>query len=113
ERMSIYPTFIAVDIEHVHSGKALGAQRALQLLAEHVDPPRRWFTAGDSGQDYDMAKHLHEAGFEVTHLDVRLDGDVPDVPFEVIRERPSLDDGVAEDDLTARHIARLRAEHGI
>lgn len=110
DRMSIYPTFIAVDIEHVDSGKALGAQRALELLSEHVDPPQRWFTAGDSGQDYDMAEHLHAAGYDVTHLDVRLDGDVPDVPYAVIRERPSLDDGVAEDDLTARHIARLRAE---
>ena len=113
KRMSIYPTFIAVDIEHVDSGKALGAQRALELLAERLDPPRRWFTAGDSGQDYDMAEHLHAADYEVTHLDVRLDGEVPDVPYAVIRERPALDDGVAEDDLTARHIARLRAELGI
>jgi len=109
---TIYPTVISVDVEHVDSGKALGARRALELIAPRMGAPRRWFTAGDSGQDYDMAAYLHEQGFEVSHLDVRLAGDVPEVPFEVIREEPILEDGSAEDDITARHISRLRLEIG-
>jgi hypothetical protein len=92
--------------------KALGASRALELIAPRMHAPRRWFTAGDSGQDYDMATYLHEHGFEVSHLDVRLSGDVPDTPFDVIREVPVLEDGSAEDDITARHISRLRLEIG-
>ena len=109
---TIYPTVISVDVEHVDSGKALGARRALDLIASRMQAPRRWFTAGDSGQDYDMAAYLHEHGFDVSHLDVRLTGDVPEVPFEVIREEPILEDGSAEDDITARHISRLRIEIG-
>jgi hydroxymethylpyrimidine pyrophosphatase-like HAD family hydrolase len=109
---TIYPTVISVDVEHVDSGKALGASRALELIAPRMHAPRRWFTAGDSGQDYDMATYLHEHGFEVSHLDVRLSGDVPDTPFDVIREVPVLEDGSAEDDITARHISRLRLEIG-
>lgn len=109
---TIYPTVISVDVEHVDSGKALGAQRALELIAPRMEAPRRWFTAGDSGQDYDMASYLHEHGFDATHLDVRLSGEVPAVPFPVIRELPVLEDGSAEDDITARHISRLRLEIG-
>ena len=109
---TIYPTVISVDVEHKNSGKALGAQRALELIAPRMNAPHRWFTAGDSGQDYDMAAYLHEHGFDVAHLDVRLTGDVPEVPFEVIREQPILEDGSAEDDITARHISRLRLEIG-
>jgi hypothetical protein len=37
---------------------------------------------------------------------------VPDTPFDVIREVPVLEDGSAEDDITARHISRLRLEIG-
>ncbi|WP_156759686.1 hypothetical protein [Microbacterium karelineae] len=110
--MTIYPTVISVDVEHVASGKALGARRALELISARMDPPRWWFTAGDSGQDYDMSAQLHESGFDTTHLDVRPCGTVPDVPFRVIREQPRFDEGVAEDDITARHIARLRSELG-
>ncbi|MBP2435673.1 hypothetical protein [Microbacterium amylolyticum] len=110
ESMSIYPTVISIDVEHVNSGKALGARRALGLISERMTPPRTWFTAGDSGQDYDMSRQLHELGFTTTHLDVRPHGQVPEVAFEVIRERPRFDEGVAEDDITARHIARLRSQ---
>ncbi|WP_110589025.1 hypothetical protein [Microbacterium suaedae] len=110
DAITIYPTVISVDVEHVSSGKALGARRALDLISAQMTPPRRWFTAGDSGQDYDMSAQLHESGYDTTHLDVRPFGDVPEVPFRVIRERPRFDEGVAEDDITARHIARLRSE---
>lgn len=112
DEITIYPTVISVDVEHVSSGKALGARRALELISARMDPPRWWFTAGDSGQDYDMSAQLHESGFDTTHLDVRPCGAVPDVAFRVIREQPRFDEGVAEDDITARHIARLRSELG-
>ncbi|MGO2529933.1 MAG: hypothetical protein ACTH8K_10050 [Microbacterium gubbeenense] len=108
--MTIYPTFISIDVEHADSGKALGARRALDLLGERMEAPRRWFTAGDSGQDYDMASELHERGFDVTHLDVRLDGPARDEPFRVIREIPDFAGGSAEDDITAYHVHELRAE---
>ncbi|NHI17001.1 hypothetical protein [Microbacterium excoecariae] len=110
DETTIYPTVISIDVEHATSGKALGARRALDLVAPRMDPPRRWFTAGDSGQDYDMARYLDAHGFTATHLDVRPTGDVPDVSFEVIREVPHTREGDAEDDITARHLARLRAE---
>lgn len=110
DAMTIYPTFISIDVEHADSGKALGARRGLELLGERMDAPPRWFTAGDSGQDYDMATELHERGFDVTHLDVRLDGPARDEPFRVIREVPNLAGGNAEDDITAYHMHELRAE---
>lgn len=108
--MTIYPTFISIDVEHEASGKALGARRGLELLGERMDAPHRWFTAGDSGQDYDMATELHERGFDVTHLDVRLDGPARDEAYRVIREVPNLAGGNAEDDITAYHVHELRAE---
>ncbi|HJA03964.1 MAG TPA: hypothetical protein H9800_03805 [Candidatus Microbacterium stercoravium] len=108
--MTIYPTFISVDVEHARSGKALGARRALDLMGTRLEAPLRWFTAGDSGQDYDMATELHGRGFDVTHLDVRLSGDARDEPFRVIREVPDLAGGNAEDDITAYHVHELRAE---
>lgn len=111
-KFTIYPTVISVDVEHVDSGKALGARRALELIAPRMKAPRRWFTAGDSGQDYDMATYLDEQGFEVSHLDVRLSGEAREESYEVIREIPILEDGSAEDDITARHISRLRLEIG-
>ncbi|WP_221584335.1 hypothetical protein [Microbacterium sp. G2-8] len=110
DTMKIYPTVISIDIEHARSGKALGARRALDLIGSRMESPRRWFTAGDSGQDYDMSRQLAESGFQTTHLDVRPHGQVPDVPFDVIREQPRFAEGVAEDDITARHIALLRSE---
>ncbi len=112
DEMSVYPTFISVDVEHVDGGKALGARRALELIAERMPVPHRWFTAGDSGQDYDMARQLHELGYDATHLDVRISGDDVAAPFRVIRERPTLEPGHAEDDITARHIRALRDELG-
>ena len=106
----IVPTIISIDIEHVTAGKALGAARALQLIEARTTPPTKWFTAGDSPSDYDMATWLHERGDDVTHLDVRPSGDARDVPYAVIREIP--EPGRAEDDLTALHLARLRAQIG-
>ena len=64
------PSVIATDVESERSGKALGARRALALLEADGPLPRTWHTVGDSRSDYAMADHLHEQGYEVTHVDV-------------------------------------------
>ena len=66
----IDPSVIATDVESDASGKALGARRALALLAEDGALPHLWHTVGDSRSDYAMADHLHGLGYEVTHVDV-------------------------------------------
>ncbi|MGY1802305.1 hypothetical protein ACI78T_03385 [Blastococcus sp. SYSU D00922] len=66
----IDPSVIATDVEADSSGKALGARRALALLADDGPLPRVWHTVGDSRSDYAMADQLHELGYEVTHVDV-------------------------------------------
>uniref|UniRef100_UPI002811463F hypothetical protein n=1 Tax=Microbacterium sp. TaxID=51671 RepID=UPI002811463F len=75
ERFHTVPTIISIDLEHRTAGKALGAERAMRLVGSRMDMPHRWFTAGDSNGDYDMAAWLHDAGFEATHLDVRPAGE--------------------------------------
>ena len=66
----IDPSVIATDVESDASGKALGARRALALLAADGPLPRVWHTVGDSRSDYAMADHLHARGDQVTHVDV-------------------------------------------
>jgi hypothetical protein len=66
----IDPSVIASDVESDDSGKALGARRALALLAEDGTLPSVWHTVGDSRSDYAMAEQLHGLGYDVTHVDV-------------------------------------------
>lgn len=66
----IDPSVIATDVESDACGKALGARRALDLLADDGPLPRTWHTVGDSRSDYAMADQLHDLGYEVTHVDV-------------------------------------------
>ena len=106
------PNIIAVDVEHVSVGKALGADRALAMLAERMPPPRLWRTAGDSRSDYAMADRLHELGYEVEHLDVRPGEGVPEVPYRVIHSDPD-DPDADEDAVTARYLTRWRRECGV
>jgi hypothetical protein len=110
ERFHTVPTIISIDLEHRGAGKALGAERAIRLVGERMDVPRRWFTAGDSNGDYDMATWLHENGFEATHLDVRPTGEAPHTAYPVLREVPVFAEGRAEDDITAGYLSAWRAE---
>lgn len=110
ERFKVDPTAIAIDVEHRSAGKALGAKRAVELVSERMPIPRRWYSAGDSCSDYDMATWLHDAGFDATHLDVGPGHGYPSMKYAVLRERPSVSLGVAGDDITASHLARWRAE---
>lgn len=85
EDYEVETTVISVDVQHVDSGKALGADRCLQMMAERrVQLPARWFTAGDSRSDYAMAAWLHERGARVDHVDVRPADGVPDTGYPVV-----------------------------
>lgn len=110
DRFYTVPTVISIDLEHRTAGKALGAERAVRLVGERMEVPGRWFTAGDSHGDYDMAAWLHDAGYDATHLDVRPSGDQPETAFTVLREIPTFAEGHAEDDITASYLTRWRAE---
>jgi hypothetical protein len=110
DRFHTVPTIISIDLEHRTAGKARGAERAVGLVGARMDVPRRWFTAGDSNGDYDMAAWLHDAGYDATHLDVRPSGDQPATAFAVVREIPTFADGHAEDDITAAYLTRWRGE---
>ena len=79
----IDPSVIASDVESVDSGKALGARRALALLADDGPLPRAWHTVGDSRSDYAMADELHDLGYEVMHVDVGPVPPLPDRPYAV------------------------------
>jgi hypothetical protein len=79
----IDPSVIATDVESDDSGKALGARRALRLLAEDGPLPRAWHTVGDSRSDYAMADQLHDLGYEVTHVDVGPQPPLTDRPYAV------------------------------
>ncbi|MCD1268798.1 hypothetical protein B5M43_008075 [Microbacterium sp. MEC084] len=110
DRFHTVPTIISIDLEHREAGKALGAERAVALVGERTTVPRRWFTAGDSNGDYDMATWLHDNGFEATHLDVRPSGTAFETAYRVLREIPTFAEGHAEDDITAGYLSAWRAE---
>ena len=80
------PTIISTDIESVLLDKDRGAERTLEFFATSGPLPRVWRSVGDSRSDYLMADHVHSAGYEVAHVDVRpLDG-ILDRPYDVITE---------------------------
>ena len=79
----IDPTIISTDIESVRLGKDLGADRALTELRQSGELPQVWRTVGDSRTDYAMADYLHDAGFEVVHVDVRPKDGVPEKAYQV------------------------------
>ena len=80
------PTIISTDIESVLLDKDRGAERTLEYFAARGPLPRVWRSVGDSRSDYLMADHLHAAGYEVAHVDVRpLDG-ILDRPYDIITE---------------------------
>ena len=80
----IDPTIISTDIESVLLDKDRGAERALAYLAGFGELPRRWRTVGDSRSDYKMADHLHSAGYDVAHVDVRPSDGILDRSYPVI-----------------------------
>jgi hypothetical protein len=102
----IDPTIISTDVEAVRSGKDMGAERALELLAHDGALPTAWRTMGDSRSDYAMADWLHEHGHDVAHVDVRPADGVPVTPYPVL----TAPDGVIHDDAGARYLRDWRGE---
>jgi len=78
------PTIISTDIESVTLDKDRGAERALAFFAESGTLPTVWRSVGDSRSDYLMADHLHAAGYDVAHVDVRPADGVLERPYPVI-----------------------------
>lgn len=104
-RVRLDPTIISTDVEDVRVGKALGAERALALVAEAgARIPEHWATAGDSRGDYAMADWLHAHGYRVEHLDVRPADGVPETPYPVLAH-----DELVHDEATAVFLADWRA----
>ncbi|MGY4856879.1 hypothetical protein [Cryobacterium sp. AP23] len=79
-------TIISTDIESVDLDKDHAAKRALAFFAEGGALPRLWRSVGDSRSDYKMADHLHAAGYDVAHVDVRPADGILDKPYPVIVE---------------------------
>jgi hypothetical protein len=80
------PTIISTDVESVLLDKDRGAERTLEHFAASGPLPRLWRSVGDSRSDYLMADHVHAAGYEVAHVDVRpLDG-ILERPYEIVTE---------------------------
>jgi hypothetical protein len=77
-------TVISTDIESVLLDKDHGAERALAFFAEGGPLPTLWRSVGDSRSDYLMADHLHEAGYDVAHVDVRPADGILERPYRVI-----------------------------
>ncbi|WIB67657.1 hypothetical protein DEI93_01075 [Curtobacterium sp. MCBD17_035] len=96
----IDPTIISTDIESARTGKDMGAERALELLADDGALPATWRTVGDSRSDYAMADWLHEHGYDVAHVDVRPADGVPETPYPVL----TAPDGVIHDAAGARFL---------
>ncbi|OIH95429.1 hypothetical protein BIU90_01615 [Curtobacterium sp. MCBA15_001] len=101
----IDPTIISTDVESMRSGKDLGAERSLELLAEDGELPVAWRTMGDSRSDYAMADWLHANGHDVAHVDVRPADGVPVTPYPVL----TAPEGVIHDEAGARYLADWRA----
>ena len=78
------PTIISTDIESVLLDKDRGAERALEYFAQLGDLPRLWRSVGDSRSDYLMADHLHAAGYDVAHVDVRPADGVLERPYQIV-----------------------------
>lgn len=85
-------TIISTDIESVLLDKDRGAERALQYFAGLGLLPTVWRSIGDSRSDYLMADHLHEAGYDVAHVDVRPADGVLERPYRVIVEGDAIHD---------------------
>ncbi|WP_025155789.1 hypothetical protein [Leifsonia aquatica] len=104
----IDPTIISTDIESVLLDKDRGAQRAFEYFAERGPLPQRWRSVGDSRSDYKMADFVHDAGFEVAHVDVRPADGILQRPYEVI----TIGDAI-HDDAGAEFLAHWRRELGL
>src|SRR5690554_1953891 len=80
----IESTIISTDIESVTLDKDRAAERALDFFAGSGPLPTLWRSVGDSRSDYLMADHVHSAGHDVAHIDVRPSDGMLERPYPVI-----------------------------
>lgn len=80
----IDPTIISTDVESVLLDKDRGAARALDWFAARGVTAPRWYSAGDSRSDYLIADHVHAAGLEAVHVDVRPADGVLDREYPIV-----------------------------
>ena len=80
----IEPTIISTDIESITLDKDRAAERALDFFASNGPLPTLWRSVGDSRSDYLMADHVHSAGHDVAHIDVRPSDGMLERPYPVI-----------------------------
>jgi hypothetical protein len=66
--LRIDATTIATDLQHGAAGKALGAQRFIDLLIAQQIRPERFVAFGDSCSDLEMADELHRQGRKVEFI---------------------------------------------
>ncbi|MCU1405729.1 MAG: hypothetical protein JWQ43_2032 [Glaciihabitans sp.] len=79
-------TIISNDLESVLLDKDRGAERALEYFVASGPLPALWRSVGDSRSDYLMADHLHAAGYDVAHVDVRPKDGILERPYPIITE---------------------------
>jgi hypothetical protein len=104
-------TIISTDIESVDLDKDHAAKRALAFFAEGGPLPRLWRSVGDSRSDYLMADHLHAAGYDVAHVDVRPADGILERPYRVVVEGDLIHDeaGAAFLDYWVKKLGLARA----
>ncbi len=102
----IDPTIISTDIESVRLDKDHGARRAIDWFAARGVTAPRWYSVGDSRSDYLMADHVHAAGLEAVHVDVRPADGVLERPYP-IDVRGSLVHDAAGADFLRERVAAL------
>ncbi len=87
----IDPTRIATDVEDKRLGKALGARRVLEWLAERKIQITSFIAFGDSKSDIAMAEEIHQQGFPVEMVFVGeselIAGQTYPFPLTITRER--------------------------
>ena len=101
------PSIISTDIESVRVGKDLGAERGLDLIAASGPVPAVWRTMGDSRVDYAMADWLYDAGYEISHVDVRPADGIPEKPYPVLTAAAELTNDAAGAVFLRRWATRL------
>lgn len=97
EDFKVDPTTIATDLESKQVGKDFGIQRALAWLKQRGLKVNNFVTFGDSKSDFAMANQLHNEGYNVKHIHVGKDEDIPaETAYEIIRTIGKYNRGAAE-----------------
>lgn len=94
DSLKIEATTIAIDIESIHVGKALGARKFIDVLSQRQVEPSRYVCIGDSRSDIEMFKELKKLDKEVVFVFV---GDK---------------NGVLNDDATSMYVPSKQHDRG-